>query len=167
MLTTFAYVALPPSEIDVRADTDSDYSSPLHRKKLLAALLAAQNERTYLLTAHQFMRVGGEWWTRKFATRVGRRASQLHREILGRPPTLARSTTDARNKTGCYPRGILEQAFNQVKAEILAEGGEPWLDDHRKEPYVVEDLDRYDPEPRAPKPEGRRRRDRSNFSISG
>lgn len=104
----------------------------------LAALLAAQSERTFPLTVHQFMRLADEWWSQRFKVRMGKRASKLHKEILGKPPKMVRVNTDWRNKVGVFPRGILEQAFGQVMQEILDEAGEVGLNAERVEPFMKE-----------------------------
>ena len=108
------------------------------RSANLAALLAAQSERTFLLTVHQFMRLTDQWWSQRFKVRMGKRASKLHKEILGTAPKLVRVSTDWRNKVGLFPRGILEQAFRQVQQEILDEAGENGLNAERAEPYIKE-----------------------------
>ena len=104
----------------------------------LAALLSAQSERTFPLTVHQFMRLADEWWSQRFKVRMGKRASKLHKEILGKPPKMVRVNTDWRNKVGVFPRGILEQAFGQVMQEILDEAGEVGLNAERVEPFMKE-----------------------------
>jgi hypothetical protein len=82
--------------------------------------------RVMLLTTQQFMKLGGEQWGHSFLIRVGKRARELHMEILGKPPKKARPPTAGayRNKVGKYPCGILEQAYRQVRAEEADKAGE-------------------------------------------
>jgi hypothetical protein len=52
------------------------------RKLGLLLELQAQHERTFELTLHQFMRLGGEWWNEDFKKMVGHRATAIFKEIF-------------------------------------------------------------------------------------
>jgi hypothetical protein len=111
-------------------------SDPLHRKRNLAALLAAQGERSFPLTAHQFMRLGGEWWSERFKKKVGYRATLIHKDIFeGKLPRKVRMKGDGRFLVNLYPRGVIEQAFAQVLDELFEAGGEAAIEAERAEPY--------------------------------
>jgi hypothetical protein len=116
------YVALPESD------------DPLHRREALAqVLLDASTQRTFPLDVHQFFRLGDEWFDAGLKRMLGIRATKLHKEQLGRAPVKWRAKTGHRNENAVYPRGILEQAWAQLKEELG-----PELDKYRTTPYRKE-----------------------------
>jgi hypothetical protein len=102
----------------------------LHRKAGLAALLAAQSERTFPLTVHQFIVLGGVWMDAGFKRMLGIRATKLHKALFGSAPERVRARGCGRNMVAIYPRGILEQAL----AEIVVELGQD-IEDYKAQPY--------------------------------
>jgi hypothetical protein len=65
------------------------------------------------MTLREFGRLGGEKWSPSFASKLGKAASKLYREIYGKdPPT--RYDRPWRNRVGKYPCGILEQAYRKL-----------------------------------------------------
>jgi hypothetical protein len=116
------------------------------RKLGLLLELQAQHERTFELTLHQFMRLGGEWWNEDFKKMVGHRATAIFKEIFpGERPTKRRMskvrtpgatlTADTRYWANMYPRGVLEQAFAQVVEKLTKAGT---IDQYRVEPFRKE-----------------------------
>jgi hypothetical protein len=85
----------------------------------LAAIEASQPKRTMMLTVHEFKAWKGEEWSQAFTTRVGIAANKLYRS-LGKKPRKRRLKIAGRNATNAYPHGILEQAFAQVQADVVA-----------------------------------------------
>ena len=63
--------------------------------------------RVMLLTTQQFMKLGGEQWDHSFLIRVGKRARELHLEILGKEPKKQRPSTmgDTATRSACIPAG--------------------------------------------------------------
>jgi hypothetical protein len=53
------------------------------RKLNLLIELAAQQQRSFPLTIHQFMRLGDEWWDDKFKKKLGYKATALHKKLFG------------------------------------------------------------------------------------
>ena len=129
---------------------------PLHRREHLATALRDQAQRSFPLNVHQFMVLGGEWWNQAFKVKVGKRATKLHAEELGRPPEKARARDKDRNETAIYPRGIIERAFEDAKTDILAKALADGADEYeayavldsyrgtpyRKEPPSVEEIEK-------------------------
>ena len=72
--------------------------------------------RRYFMTLREFGRLGGEKWSPSFASKLGKAASKLYREIYGKDPPQKRASRDWRNKVGKYPCGILEQAYRKLTA---------------------------------------------------
>ena len=116
------------------------------RKLGLLLELQAQHERTFELTLHQFMRLGGEWWNEDFKKMVGHRATAIFKEIFpGERPTKRRMskvrtpgatlTADTRYWANLYPRGVIEQAFAQVVEKLTKAGT---IDQYRVEPFRKE-----------------------------
>ncbi len=68
------------------------------------------------MTLREFGRLGGEKWSTSFASKLGKAASKLYREIYGKDPPQKRARRDWRNKVGKYPCGILEQAYRKLTA---------------------------------------------------
>jgi hypothetical protein len=68
------------------------------------------------MTLREFGRLGGEKWSPSFASKLGKAASKLYREIYGKDPPQKRARRDWRNKVGKYPCGILEQAYRKLTA---------------------------------------------------
>ena len=66
------------------------------------------------MTLREFGRLGGEKWSPRFASKLGKAASKLYREIYGKDPPQKRAHRDWRNKVGKYPCGILEQAYRKL-----------------------------------------------------
>jgi hypothetical protein len=74
--------------------------------------------RAYLLTVHEFERLGGEPWTQGFRVRMGLLANKLYVELYGKPPRKVRTKLRRhRNKVGKYPCGLLEQAYRELEAQ--------------------------------------------------
>ena len=116
------------------------------RKLGLLLELQAQHERTFELTLHQFMRLGGEWWNEDFKKMVGHRATAIFKEIFpGERPIKRRMskvrtpgatlTADTRYWANMYPRGVLERAFAQVVEKLTKAGT---IDQYRVEPFRKE-----------------------------
>jgi len=108
------------------------FATSSDRKVGLLVELQAQQERTFELTVFQFMRLGDEWWDKRFKKMVGHRATAIHKEMFGRTPWKRRMskmrtpdeklTADTRYWVNLYPRGVIEQAFAQVVAKLTKEG---------------------------------------------
>jgi hypothetical protein len=91
----------------------------LHRREALAqALLDASTQRTFPLTVHQFIRLGGVWFDAGFKRMLGIRATRLYVEMFGKQPDKVRARRCGRNLVAQYPRGILEQAWAQIVTEL-------------------------------------------------
>lgn len=72
-----------------------------------------QRCRAYRLTVSEYEELGGERWTQAFRVALGKRATQLHREIYGkRSPN---GQNEWRNTVRTYPCGILEQAYRALE----------------------------------------------------
>ena len=132
------------------------------RKIGLLIELTAQSQRTFMLSVHQFFRLGDEWWNDRFSKKVARRATDLHKEMFNRLPQKTRMSKRS-GQTGLdqaatqwgfwvnlYPRGILEQAFAQIVKEVLEKEGEAGLNAYRIEPFSkappseLEEIDEID-----------------------
>jgi hypothetical protein len=102
----------------------------LHRRAGLAALLAAQSERTFPLTVHQFIVLGGVWMDAGFKRMLGIRATKLHKALFGSAPERVRARGCGRNEVALYPRGILEAAWAQIIVELGAN-----IEEYKRQPY--------------------------------
>ena len=104
-------------------------------QRLVNTIRMLENEdRAMMMTAGQFMWLGGEHWTHSFAIKVGTVAARLFKEwsAMGKPQTAKRSrmpsstaskrpqsrrpwkfetVTTSNGKVRVYPRGIIQQAY--------------------------------------------------------
>ena len=79
-----------------------------------------QRCRAYRLTVSEYEELGGERWTQAFRVALGKRATQLHREIYGkRSPN---GQNEWRNTVRTYPCGILEQAYRALEGREVSAG---------------------------------------------
>jgi hypothetical protein len=138
--------ALPLDYKGLYETLSSFFTVTTERKLGLLLELQAQHERTFELTLHQFMRLGGEWWNEDFKKMVGHRATAIFKEIFsGERPTKRRMskvrtpratlTADTRYWANLYPRGVIEQAFAQVVEKLTKAGT---IDRYRVEPFRKE-----------------------------
>jgi hypothetical protein len=94
----------------------------LDRREVLAqALLDASHDLTFPMNVNQFFRLDGLWYPHSFKVQLGIRATKIHKAIFGRLPMKKRVKTGDRNETAHYPRGILVQAFTELRDQLGAD----------------------------------------------
>jgi hypothetical protein len=83
----------------------------------------------YEMTQMEFRNLRGELWDASFISKFGKRAVKLYKGIYSKAPRLRRSRTAKRNHVNLFPCGILEQAYEQLRAEgvpLVQDGS--WVD---------------------------------------
>lgn len=88
------------------------------REALAQALLDASHDLTFPMNVNQFFRLDGLWYPHWFKVQLGIRATKIHKAIFGRLPAKKRIKTGDRNETAHYPRGVLVQAFTELRSEL-------------------------------------------------
>jgi hypothetical protein len=88
------------------------------REALAQALLDASHDLTFPMNVNQFFRLDGLWYPHWFKVQLGIRATKIHKAIFGRLPAKKRVKTGDRNETAHYPRGVLVQAFTELRSEL-------------------------------------------------
>jgi hypothetical protein len=89
---------------------------PTSQEKMPKEPCGSYRCRRYFMTLREFGRLGGQKWSPGFASKLGKAASKLYREIYGEDPPQKRAHRDWRNKVGKYPCGILDQAYRKLTA---------------------------------------------------
>jgi hypothetical protein len=67
----------------------------------------------------EFRRLRGEYWDSSFTSSFGILATKLYRELYKKAPKKRYSRRANRNSVNLYPCGILEQAYRQLRAQVI------------------------------------------------
>jgi hypothetical protein len=80
----------------------------LHRNALAQALLDASTQRTFPLTVHQFIRLGGVWFDAGFKRMLGIRSTKLAGHLGGFKGTMSglRAKPAQKSKAGWPPVSV-------------------------------------------------------------
>jgi hypothetical protein len=72
------------------------------------------------MSIREFERLGGQQWSHGFRVQMGLLASKLYVEVYNKQPGKKRTRMAWGNAVNCYPCGILEQAYRQLKVQVEA-----------------------------------------------